>query len=296
MTMDRRQAIGALGGLGAFGAMAMGTGGLAGKAKAATNRLPVKAAADPLKQSICRWCYGSMDMKTLCGHAVDVGYKSIEILSEPDWAIVKEHGLQCAVANGPTSIPGGINRKDSHDKFVADCEATLPKVRDAGIPNMIIFSGNRRPELTDDEGQANCAAVLERVLPIAEKTGVVIIMEALNSKVDHGGYMADKSKWVIDIAKKLGSDKFKLLYDIYHMQIMEGDVIRTIRDNHEYIGHYHTGGVPGRREIDESQELFYPAICRAIIETGYDGFLGQEFIPARDPVESLRQAHRICST
>ena len=285
MTMDRRRAMGVM----AVGAGALS--GTAGLARAGARR----AQPGALKQSICRWCYNGMDLNTLCRHAAELGYGSVEILSEPDWAVVREHGLVCAVANGPTTIPGGINTRESHDRFVADCEALLPKVRDAGIPNMIIFSGNRRPDLSDEEGQANCVAALERVVPTAEKTGVVIVMEALNSKVDHGGYMADTSGWVVDIVTSIGSDNFKLLYDIYHMQIMEGDVIRTIRDNHQHIGHYHTGGVPGRREIDETQELYYPAICRAIVETGYEGYLGQEFIPARDPVESLRQAHAICS-
>ena len=290
MTMDRRQAM---------GAMAIGAGAIAGGVKAApaaqTQGATIHAHRGPLKQSICRWCYGGMDMKTLCAHAVDLGYRSIEILSEPDWAIVKEHGLECAVANGPVSIGRGINRKESHDKFVADCETLIPKVRDAGIPNMIIFSGNRHPDLSDEQGRQNCADVLERVVPIAEKAGVMIIMELLNSRVDHGGYMCDKTPWGVELVKQVGSDNFRLLYDIYHMQIMEGDVIRTIRNNHQYIAHYHTGGNPGRNEIDETQELFYPAICKAIVETGYTGFLGQEFIPRNNPVESLRKAHALCN-
>ncbi len=293
--MDRRAALGAMAGIVGAGAVA-GAGGRQIAARQ-PEREPgrIHAHRGPLKQSICRWCYGGMDLPTLSRHAAELGYRSIEILGEGDWRTVKEHGLDCAVANGPTSIPGGINRPESHDKFVADCEALLPKVRDAGIPNMIIFSGNRHADLTDEQGLDNCAAALERVVPLAEKTGVVIIMELLNSKVDHGGYMCDRTPWGVRLVERIGSDSFKLLYDIYHMQIMEGDVIRTIRDNHKHIAHYHTGGVPGRREIDESQELYYPAICKAIVETGYNGFLGQEFIPSRDPVESLKQAHAICS-
>ncbi|MBK7403775.1 MAG: TIM barrel protein [Phycisphaerales bacterium] len=288
--MDRRTAL---------GAMAVGAGAITGGARAALGAQPkateIHAHRGPLKQSICRWCYGGMDMKTLCENAVDLGYKSIEILTEPDWAIVREHGLDCAVAMGPVSIGGGINLPESHDKFVSDCEALFPKARDAGIPNVIIFSGNRHDGLTEEQGRANCAQALERVVPIAEKTGVRIIMELLNSKVDHGGYMCDKTPWGVELVKSVNSDSFKLLYDIYHMQIMEGDVIRTIRDNHQHIAHYHTGGVPGRREIDETQELYYPAIIKAILETGYTGFLGQEFIPSRDPVASLKQAHAICN-
>jgi hydroxypyruvate isomerase len=292
MSMDRRQALGA-----------MAVGAIAGGANAAGvgNTLPqpeggeVQAHRGPLKQSICRWCYGGIDMKTLCGHAVDLGYRSVELLGESDWPIVREFGLDCAVANGPVSIGGGINRPETHDKFVGDCEAMLPKVRDAGIATMIVFSGNRREQFDDEIGLENCARALERVMPAAERAGVTIIMELLNSKVSHRGYMCDRTPWGVKLCQRVGSDRFKLLYDIFHMQIMEGDVIRTIRDNHQYIAHYHTGGVPGRREIDETQELYYPAICKAIVETGYTGFLGQEFIPARDPVESLRQAHGICN-
>ncbi len=294
MTMDRRQALGAM----AVGAGALATGANAvgvGRALPQPEGGTIHAHRGPLKQSICRWCFGGMDLKTLCGHAVDLGYRSVEILSEPDWAIVREHGLDCAVANGPVSIGGGINQPASREKFVADCKDLLPKVRDAGIPNMIIFSGNRHPDLSDEQGLDNCAAALEKVVPLAEEAGVTIIMELLNSRVDHGGYMCDKTPWGVRLVQKVGSDRFKLLYDIYHMQIMEGDVIRTIRDSHQHIAHYHTAGVPGRREIDENQELYYPAICRAIVETGYTGFLGQEFIPARDPVASLREAFESCN-
>ncbi len=296
MSMDRRQALGAL---------AAGAGAIAGGAKAAgSGRVAsqpehqpgqIHSHRGPLKQSICRWCYGGMDMQTLCRRADELGYRSVELLGEADWPIVREFGLDCAVANGPVSIGGGINQPETHDKFVADCEALLPKVRDAGISKMIVFSGNRREAFDDDAGLEHCARALERVMPMAERTGVMVIMELLNSKVDHGGYMCDRTPWGVRLCKRVGSEYFRLLYDIYHMQIMEGDVIRTIRDNHEFIAHYHTGGVPGRREIDETQELYYPAICKAIVETGYTGFLGQEFIPARDPVESLRQAYGICN-
>ena len=294
MSMDRRTAL---------GTMAASAGAIVGTAAANTPARPqpernpgeIHAHRGPLKQSICRWCYGGMDLPTLCRHADELGYRSVELLGESEWPVVREFGLDCAVANGPVSIGGGINRPETHDKFVADCEAMLPKVRDAGIATMIVFSGNRRDELTDETGLAYCAEALRCVMPAAERTGVTVIMELLNSKVDHGGYMCDRTPWGVQLCNEVGSDRFKLLYDIYHMQIMEGDVIRTIRENHQYIGHYHTGGVPGRREIDESQELYYPAICRAIVETGYAGFLGQEFIPARDPVQSLRQAFGICN-
>ena len=298
MNMDRRQALGAMAAAAGAGVVAGGTTG----AKAMeTARQPhhqpgqIHAHRGPLKQSICRWCYGGMDLPTLCRHADELGYRSVELLGEADWPIVREFGLDCAVANGPVTIGGGINQPETHDKFVADCEAMLPKVRDAGIPNLIVFSGNRRAEFDDEAGLEHCARALARVMPTAERTGVTLIMELLNSKVDHGGYMCDRTPWGVRLCRRVGSEHFRLLYDIYHMQIMEGDVIRTIRDNHKFIAHYHTGGVPGRREIDENQELFYPAICRAIVATGYTGFLGQEFIPSRDPVESLRQAFAICN-
>ena len=177
---------------------------------------------------------------------------------------------------------------------MAESERLLPLIAAAGIPQMIVFSGNRAG-MSDVQGIVNCAVGLKRITPLAEKLGVTIIMELLNSKVDHKDYMCDHTAWGVELVKRVGSPRFKLLYDVYHMQIMEGDVIRTIRDNHTHIGHYHTGGVPGRNEIDESQELFYPRIMKALVELGYDGYVAQEFIPARDPMTSLRQAFALCN-
>ncbi len=299
MDMDRRKALGTMGAGMAAGAGALvGSGAIASHADGSQpEHQPgtIHAHRGPLRQSICRWCYGGIELPTLCRHADELGYRSVELLSEADWPVVREFGLDCAVANGPVTIGGGINRRETHEKFVADCEAMLPKVRDAGIPTMIVFSGNRRAEFDDAQGLEHCAEALRRVMPIAERTGVTVIMELLNSKVGHKGYQCDRTPWGVKLCEEVGSERFRLLYDIYHMQIMEGDVIRTIRDFHEFIAHYHTGGVPGRREIDENQELYYPAICKAIVATGYTGFLGQEFIPARDPVESLREAYAICN-
>ncbi|MBL1216795.1 MAG: hydroxypyruvate isomerase [Planctomycetes bacterium] len=246
-----------------------------------------------LKQSVCRWCYGGIKLDDLCAHAAEIGLKSVELLSESEWHIPGKHGLACAVANGPNPIQKGWNRVEHHDEFVKESERLLPLVKAAGIPNMIVFSGNRAG-LSDSDGIKYCITGLKRIMPLAESLGVTVIMELLNSKVDHKDYQCDRTPWGVRVVQGVGSDNFRLLYDIYHMQIMEGDVIRTIRDNHQYIGHYHTGGVPGRREIDESQELYYPAICRAIIETGYTGYLGQEFIPSRDAITSLRQAAHTC--
>ncbi len=254
--------------------------------------IPVRAGK--LKQSVCRWCYSGIALEDLCKAAAEIGLASVELLGEKEWPVTAAHGLACAVANGPVTIGKGINRPASHDAFVREAERLLPLVKAASIPNMIVFSGNRAG-MSDDEGLKNCADALRRVAGLAEQLGVTIIMELLNSKVDHKDYMCDRTAWGVRLVEEVASDRFRLLYDIYHMQIMEGDVIRTIGEHGKYIAHYHTGGVPGRREIDSTQELYYPAICRAIAGTGYAGFLGQEFIPSRDPIGSLREAARICT-
>lgn len=259
---------------------------------------PVGAPPAPtgLRQSVCRWCYGKMSLDVLCAAAKEIGYRSVELLDPKDWAVVRSHGLECAVANAVPSnpIPKGFNRVEHHDAIVRELEERLPMVRDAGIPNQIVFSGNRAG-LSDAEGLENCARGLRRIAPLAESLGVTLVMELLNSKVDHGDYQCDRTPWGVELVKRVGSPRFKLLYDIYHMQIMEGDVIRTISDHADHIAHYHTAGVPGRREIDGSQELHYPAIARAIAATGYTGFVGQEFIPSRDPLASLREAFQACA-
>jgi hydroxypyruvate isomerase len=223
-----------------------------------------------------------------------MGFKSVELLSENEWATTKQHGLTCAVANGPTTIPVGFNRLDQHDRIVAEAERLLPLVAAAGIPQMIVFSGNRNG-MPDAEGLANCVVGLKRIMPTAERVGVTVIMELLNSKIDHKDYMCDHTAWGAELVKRVGSPRFKLLYDVYHMQIMEGDVIRTIRDNFAYIGHYHTGGVPGRHEIDDAQELNYPTIMKAIVDLGFTGFVAQEFIPVREPMVSLKEAYTLCN-
>jgi hydroxypyruvate isomerase len=222
-----------------------------------------------------------------------MGYAGVDLLSEDEWPTVRDAGLVCVVANGPTSIVEGMNRRETHDRIVKEAERLLPLVAKAGIPQMVVFSGNRR-SMADEEGLANCAECLRRMMPAAKAEGVTIIMELLNSKVDHRDYMGDRTAWGVRLAEAVGDERFRLLYDIYHMQVMEGDVIRTIRDHSKWIGHYHTGGVPGRHEIDAKQELNYPAICQAIASTRYNGFIGQEFIPALDPMESLRSAITIC--
>ena len=246
-----------------------------------------------IKQSICRWCYGSTPLEKLAEAAKKIGYQSIELISPEEYKVVKKFGLTCAVMRCASGISKGLNRKEYHDKIVQELLDDIDFAAAEGLPNVLTMSGDRNG-MPDDEGLANCAAGLKRVMQRAEEKKITVLMEGLNTKVDHRGYMYEKTDWGVKLCKMVGSNRFKLLYDIYHMQIMEGDVIRTIRQYKDYIGHYHTGGNPGRHEIDETQELNYPAIVKAIVDTGYNGFLGQEFIPVRDKIESLTQGFRIC--
>jgi hydroxypyruvate isomerase len=245
-----------------------------------------------IKQSICRWCYNRIKLEKLCEIAKSIGYQSIELLLPDEIKVVKKAGLTCAVVGG-AEIARGLNRKENHDRIIKQLTERIEFAAAEGLPNVICMSGNRA-KMDDETGLKNCAVGVKRVVGLAEKKKVMLIMEGLNSRIDHKDYMYDRTNWGIDLCKRVASPNFKLLYDIYHMQIMEGDIIRTIRDHHQYIAHYHTGGVPGRNEIDDSQELKYPAIVKAIVDSGYKGFLGQEFIPKRDPVKSLTEAFRIC--
>jgi len=247
-----------------------------------------------VRHSACRWCYGKIPLEEFCKAAKEIGLEAVDLLTVAEIPVARQHGLTCAMVSGvPGGIAHGLNRIENHDKIVAWFEQTAPRVAELGCRNMIVFSGNRAG-MGDDEGLRNCATGIKRLLPVLEQHDVVAVMELLNSKVDHADYMCDRTPWGARLCQEVGSERFKLLYDIYHMQIMEGDVIATIRAHHSCIAHYHTGGVPGRNEIDETQELNYPAILRAIVETGYQGFVAQEFIPKRDPLASLRQAVRIC--
>ena len=269
-------------------------GGMSARSMATDDESAKQPRAGRLKQSVCRWCYGGIPLDDLCRAAAEMNLQSVELLGEKEWSVPAKHGLTCAVANGPSGISNGWNDLANHDRFVAESERLLPLIAEAGIPSMIVFSGNRRV-LSDEQGAANCIAGVRRIMPAAERHGVTVVMELLNSKVDHIDYQCDRTPWGVQVVDGVDSDRFRLLYDIYHMQIMEGDVIRTIRDHGDKIGHYHTGGVPGRREIDQSQELYYPAICRAIVESGYEGYLGQEFIPKGDPLASLKNAFELCN-
>jgi hydroxypyruvate isomerase len=234
-----------------------------------------------------------MSLEELSQNAAAMGIVSVELLTEEEWPVVKKHGLVCAVGSGVNPIPDGLNVKANHSTIEANFRRLLPIAKEQGVPNLICFSGNRR-DVSDEEAWDNCALLLNKVKAQAEDLGVTIIMELLNSKVNHADYQCDKTAWGVELCERVNSPRFKLLYDIYHMQIMEGDVIRTIRDNYKWMGHFHTGGNPGRNEIDATQELNYAAISQAIVDLGFDGYYAHEFIPKRDPMTSLREAVALC--
>jgi hydroxypyruvate isomerase len=268
----------------------------------ATENKPVKSVNSQLKgnihHSMARWTYQDLSIAELCQVVKDLGFSAIDLVGPEDWPTLKQFGIDSSMCNGAElNLTDGWGDKQFHDALIERYHRHIDLVADAGYTNLICFSGNKRgmdPEL----GLQNAVLGLKQILPHAEKRGVIIQMELFNSKIDHPDYFADNSAWGIELCKRLGSDNFKLLYDIYHMQISEGDIIRTIIDNHQYFGHYHTAGVPGRHEINESQELFYPAIARAILATGYKGYLSQEFLPTpkdkAGKIESLKQAIEIC--
>ncbi len=248
-----------------------------------------------INHSVCQWCYNDIPLEALCEASKDIGIKSIDLLNSNQWATAAKYGLTCAMAYANDwGLQKGFNNLSHHSQLLKDYSANIPKAADAGLKNVICFSGNANG-LSYEQGLENCAKGLAPVMKIAEKYNMLISMELLNSKVDHKDYQCDYTSWGVKLCEKLGSPNFKLLYDIYHMQIMEGDVIATIKKNIQYISHFHTGGVPGRNEIDESQELYYPAIMRAIVQTGFKGYVAQEFIPAKkDKINSLRNAITIC--
>ena len=251
-----------------------------------------------VQHSACRWCYDKIPFEELVVNAKRIGLSSIELTGPEEWDILKKYDMTAAIGWGkyPTgmNIPNFFNKVKNHDALVGFYEDIIPKAAKAGVKNIITFSGNR-DGMSDEDGLINCKKGLQRIMKTAERYDVTISMELLNSKVNHKDYQADTTEWGAALCEMVGSNKFKLLYDIYHMQIMEGDVIATIKKYHQYISHYHTGGVPGRNEIDDTQELNYRAIIKAICETGYKGYIGQEFIPAReDKMASLEQAVKIC--
>lgn len=273
------------------GASAMACGALAGKTAAQETSTDVKRMVKNgrIHQSASRWCYGKLTLDQLCEAGAKIGLVGIDLLGPKDFPTLKKHGLVCTMSSGG----GNLNDKSKHDRAVSSLSSAIEANAEFGFRNVIAMAGNHNG-IPVDVGIENAIAGLKRVASLAEKKKVVICIEYLNSKVDHKGYAFDNMAWGVEVCKQVGSPNVKILYDIYHAQIMEGDIIRTIRTHKDLIGHYHTGGNPGRNEIDETQELYYPAIMRAILETGYTGYVAHEFVPKRDPITSLAQAVEIC--
>ena len=252
-----------------------------------------------IHHSVCYWTYNFLSLDELCNTVKKIGFRAIDLLAPKEWPTVQKHGIHCSMCYtaGRISLTEGWNNPKFHAELIRDFMEAIPLVSKAGYNNLICFSGNRNG-MDDETGMKNCVTGLKQIMSLAEKNNVIIQMELFNSKVDHKDYMCDKSAWGVELCKRIASPNFKLLYDIYHMQINEGDVIRTIRDNHQYFGHYHTAGVPGRHEINETQELQYPAIMRAIADTGFKGYVAQEYIPtgksSKEKVAALRDAVKRC--
>lgn len=247
-----------------------------------------------INHSVCEWCFNDIPLEELLQTLNELGIKNIDLIGPKDWPLLHKYNINCSMCNGAEiSLTEGWNDPQYHPELIKRYSEMIPKVAENGFKNLICFSGNRKG-MSDTDGLANCIMGLKQIMPLAEKHGVVIQMELFNQQ-DHKDYMCDSSAWGIALCKGLGSENFKLLFDIYHMQIQEGDIIKSIRDNHHYFGHYHTAGVPGRNEIDETQELYYPAIMRAILETGYTGVVAQEFIcKYEDKIGSLKAAFKVC--
>jgi hydroxypyruvate isomerase len=252
-----------------------------------------------INHSVCQWAYNFLPLDELCKEVKKIGFRAIDLIAPKDWPTLQKHDITCSMcySAGKISLTEGWNNKSFHEGLIKDFTESIPLVSKAGYKNLICFSGNRKG-MDDETGLKNCTEGLKQIMGLAEKNNVIIQMELLNSKVNHVDYMCDKTPWGVELVKRIGSPNFKLLYDIYHMQIDEGDVIRTIRDNHQHIGHYHTGGVPGRYIIDETQELYYPAIMKAVLETGFKGHVAQEFVPNQKDnaakLAALKKAIKIC--
>jgi hydroxypyruvate isomerase len=248
-----------------------------------------------LKQSVSRWPYNSIPLPDFAHAVAEMGLSAIDLLQPSEWEVVRQAGLICSMGYAKAgSIPNGVNTKANHDAIVKGFEEFIPLAAKQNVPNVITFFGNVQPGMSETEAIDNCVIGLNRVKKIAEDNGVTICVELLNSKVNHKGYQGDHTAFGVQVVKAVDSPRVKLLYDIYHMQIMEGDVIRTIRDNIDYIAHFHTGGVPGRHELDDTQELNWAAVARAIVDAGFKGYMAHEFVPTRDPLKSLREAVALC--
>ncbi|UOY04956.1 TIM barrel protein [Muricauda sp. SCSIO 64092] len=260
-----------------------------------SKKMEIKKLKENINHAVCKWCYPDIPLDEFSEKAKDIGIKGIDLLRPDEWHVAKKHGLICSMGTDFfASIKRGFNDKGNHASLISNYEGLIKKAADNGIQQVIVFSGDRKG-INDDEGWDNCAKGLEPLVKLAEKLGVTLTMELLNSKVNHKDYQCDHTLWGVELVNKIGSPNFKLLYDIYHMQIMEGDIIATIQNYHDYFSHYHTGGVPGRNEINDSQELNYTAIMEAIQKTGYTGFVAQEFIPTyEDKMVALAEGIRIC--
>lgn len=291
--MSRRSALAKLAGAAALAAAAP-----AAQRAVAQETAPARLKGN-INHSVCRWPFGGLSLDELSRAAKGMGIVAIDLLNPNEFDTVKRHGLTCSLVSNPTIDGlGGIerawNRVEHHDRLVTAYEQRLRQTAEAGFTRLICFSGNRAG-LDDAQGLRNCELGLKRVVPLAESLKVTIVMELLNSKRTHPDYQCDRTPWGVELVKRVGSERFKLLYDIFHMQIMEGDICDTINENHRYFDHYHTGGVPGRAEIDETQELNYARIMKAVVAAGFRGYVAQEFMPRRpDPLASLRQAIQIC--
>jgi hydroxypyruvate isomerase len=247
-----------------------------------------------LKQSVSRWCYPHIPLDELCASARQIGLKAVDLLHPEEFQAPARYGLICSMGYaGGGEIPSAMNQAENHARIEANFRKHIPLAAKAGVPNVITFSGNRGG-MSDDEGAKNTIAGLNRVKKIAEDHSVTICMELLNSKVDHKDYMCDNTAWGVRVVEAVNSPHVKLLYDLYHMQIMEGDLIRTIQQNIQWLGHFHTGGVPGRHELDNTQEVQWDGVMRAIVASGFQGYVAHEFVPTRDPLTSLRLAVDLC--
>jgi hydroxypyruvate isomerase len=249
-----------------------------------------------INHSVSKWTFGYLSLDELCEAVKKIGFSAIDLTGPKDWPVLQKHGIyssMCYTA-GDNNLNNGLNNPIYHDQLIKEYLEVIPLMAKAKYKNLICFTG-KREGMDDETGMKNCMTALQKILPFAEKNGVTMVMELLNSKIDHKDYMCNHTAWGVELCKRVSSENFKLLYDIYHMQIQEGDIIRTIRDNHQYLAHFHTGGIPDRHEINDTQELYYPAVMKAIVDTGFKGYVAQEFMPTRkNKLDSLEEAIKIC--
>ncbi len=283
----------------AVGSVAMAAAPLAGLAKNSNDDDGMYKLKGNINHSVASWTYNFLSLEEQCQMVKKIGFTNIDLLAPKDWPVVKKNGINCSMCYtaGKISLTEGWNRTENHGWLIKDYLEAIPLVAAAGYKNLICFSGNKN-KMDDETGLKNMTDGIKQIIGLAEKNNVIVQIEVFNSKVNHPDYMADNTKWAIELCKRISSPNFKILYDIYHMQISEGDIIATIKKSHEYFGHYHTAGVPGRHEIDDTQELYYPAIMKAIVETGYTGYVAQEFSPSakekEDKIKALKKAVKIC--